>query len=87
MGDQVDEIRRKIDDLDFVGTDLTTNISSIDNKVRDLIDLLNQYTNIKINKNLKRVKNEDNIFNSNNIIRKSDDESKKEIEPEPKDSE
>jgi len=87
MGDQVDEIRRKIDDLDFVGTDLTTNINSIDNKVRDLIDLLNQYTNIKINKNLKRIKNEENIFNSNNIIRKGDDESKKEIEPEPKDSE
>ena len=89
MGNEVDEIKRKIDNLDFVGSDLTTNISIIDNKVKDLMELLNHYTKVKINKNTKRIKSEWNIYHIKSNDGKNNDESIKEIEPEPepKDSE
>ena len=87
MGNKVDEIKRRIDNLDFVGSDLTSNISIIDNKVRDLIVLMNKYKNIEINRKSKKIKSEENINSCMSISDKNDDESIKEIEPEPKDSE
>ena len=87
MGNEVDEIKRKIDNLDFVGSDLTSNISLLDNKIKDLIVLMNKSKKVEINKNLKKNKSEDNINSSSSISGKNDDESIKEIEPEPKDSE
>jgi hypothetical protein len=87
MGNQVDEIKRKIDNLDFVGSDLTSNISLLDNKIKDLIVLMNKSKKVELNKKLKKNKSEDNINSSSSISGKNDDESIKEIEPEPKDSE
>jgi hypothetical protein len=89
MGNEIDEIKRKIDNLDFAGSDLTNSISSINNKFRDLTILLNKYTKVRLNQKPITIKNEDNIYNSKSISEKKDLESIKEIEiePEPKDSE
>ena len=91
MGNKVDEIKRRIDNLDFVGSDLTSNISLIDKKAKDLIVLLNKYIKSRVNKKSKRIKSDGSIYNSKNINAKNDEESIKETEsepePEPKDSE
>jgi hypothetical protein len=91
MGNEVDEIKRRIDNLDFVGSDLTSNISLIDKKAKDLIVLLNKYIKSRVNKKSKRIKSDSSIYNSKNINAKNDEESIKETEsepePEPKDSE
>jgi hypothetical protein len=87
MGNEVDEIKRKIDNLDFVATDLTSNISLIDNKVKDLIVLMNKYKKVEMNKKSRKIKSEENINSYKSISGENDDESIKEIEPEPKDSE
>ena len=91
MGNKVDEIKRRIDNLDFVGSDLTSNISLIDKKAKDLIVLLNKYIKARVNKKSKRIKSDGSIYNSKNINAKNDEESIKETEsepePEPKDSE
>ena len=88
MGNDIDLIKRIIDNLDYAEDDLTRNINLINFKIKDLIKNINEYSDSR-NLKSKRVKSESNIFgNGNNKKNKASNfQEINEIEMEPQDSE
>lgn len=72
MENDVDIIKKKIDNLDYAETDLSNYINLINIKIKELIRNINGYSNnLNINYD-KRIKSDGNIMNDDNMSRKKD---------------
>ena len=64
MENDVDKIKKKIDNLDFAQTDLSQSINELNNKIRELLNNLNGITNLQKknkSKSIKKLINNDSI--------------------------
>ena len=68
MENDVDKIKKKIDNLDFAQTDLSNSINELNNKIQLLLRNINAFSNYQNKKNIKFKNYEDKNNIDNEII-------------------